>query len=947
MFCKNKKQMKLNVSVLMGKVSLKYKFAFLFLMSIFIVMFLSVYLLSGKYQYVKESERLLAEFNFILPYHDLITSLGSQRGLVAASFYGEVDQIKLNNAIKKVELDRANLPVYIKDIHGGYEASIKNIDFLFQELGAAKEKAFLRTGDEELQKKIFDYHSSIIEEIHNLIVILSFNVSQSTPYVSKFLVNWVELEKLKEYFAIERGLRHILYFKIDPPSQFFRTLSFYMHIQKEIMGEMFHQEIQNPYFIEDLEIKEDVYAISSDKWWELSSKRVSVVDDEISFIINDIQNKLNDYIKKLKQQTLFYSVFLLILLSFVFSLSWLIIRQFMKQVNVLDHNIKLIDVENIEINSNLVLKNPIGDDEIAKIIFKLNNLILENRASVINLALFKAIVLNVKQMISVADKDEKIIFVNKSFEDFYEYPLKELIGKNHCMFRRGGAAECDCKKMHSDIKNKLSHQSIVWDKNKSGEEFPVETSIVVLKDAQGCVSNYIRVSSDITKRLSDERKIWKQANVDALTGLYNRQYLISSLKKDMEIAKRENNFLAVLFIDLDGFKLINDTQGHEAGDLLLKHVAQKLKVNSRKTDTVARLGGDELVMVLPLLEDTSLVSRIALKILKDISSPVKINNIKVSISSSIGVSIFSSQEPDMSFDKLIQQADTAMYKAKELGKNRVEFYEEGMHQSILNMVETHEQLLLAVKNNELRLHYQPVIDMKVKKVIGVEALVRWQHPQKGLVFPDNFIGISEEMGSIIPMGDWVINEAFKQGLEWKETDLFGKGNDFSITVNVSSRQCMDDFKNLLKTLRKVKEKIDLLGIDNFLQIEVTESMLFSDSENLIARFNEIKDLGFKLLIDDFGTGYSSLSYLKKFPIDKLKVDKAFIKNLEKDKENRSLVEAIIYMSHALNIEVVAEGVEEEFDKDLLTKFNCEYAQGYYYSKPLPSDEFRRYLVENK
>jgi diguanylate cyclase (GGDEF)-like protein/PAS domain S-box-containing protein len=588
-----------------------------------------------------------------------------------------------------------------------------------------------------------------------------------------------------------------------------------------------------------------------------------------------------------------------------------------------------------------------NDDEMGSLIYRLNSLVEKNLEFANNLYLFEEVFLHLKQMILISDKNNNIVFINKEFEKTYGFSLAEVKGRSLEVFKSAKTEVNENKTLWISLTQQKSFQTTTWHKNKLGKKFPLDLNFIVLKNSSGSVINYISIFSDISEQVENEKKSWQQSNLDNLTGLYNRQYLIKTLNKDLETAKRNKLLLALLVIDVDGFKLINDLQGHDAGDKLLVHVAKLLQANVRETDTVSRLSGDELVVVLSSVANIYDVKKVSSELLSAITVPILINDIETSVSASIGIAVCSVDNANCSVDGLIRQADVAVHKAKSLGKNRVDFYEQSMQKDMANIVNIHKELLRAIKNDELRLYYQPVIEVSSGLITGAEALVRWQHPKKGLLFPDSFIVIAEEMGSIVQLGKWVIDKSHRQGVEWKESALFGENKKFQININVSPQQCSDNFKTILEQLVEIKEQNELLGMDDFLQIEVTESMLFNDSENLINKFNEIRGLGFKLLIDDFGTGYSSLSYLKKFPINKLKIDRSFIKDLETDKESRPLVEAIISMSHALKIEVVAEGVETQYHKDLLTNLNCEYMQGYFYSKAVPAKEFEKMILDQK
>ena len=723
--------------------------------------------------------------------------------------------------------------------------------------------------------------------------------------------------------------------KIDQVDRLIRQKKTTEEIEEQVL-------IDSLFKAEDLELLDfELNKINGRNWWKVVSSAMLYMQQGINTTIIQIESSLNDSILKAEQERNIYVAFMLLLLLIVGFVSFLVTKQSVKQLQILTNNIQAIELE----EESIALEEPVALDELGKLIYALNNLIRKNRKSVENLVLFEEVFKSINQAVLISDDINNIIFVNKAFEELYGYQLAEIKGKNPRILQSAKTPKGFAGKLWHSLNQYGRFRGITWNKKASGEIFPLDTGMSILKDSNGKIKNYIAVSFDITEQLENEKKVWKQANIDSLTGLYNRQYLRESLKKDLAEVKRNHLFLAVLFIDLDGFKLVNDLQGHDAGDALLKYVANIMVSNVRKVDTVVRLGGDEFVIILTSVQHVSDIKKVASKILETITEPLNIEGKSTSVSGSIGVAVCSQSDKSVSVDTIVQQADTAMYQAKKLGKNRIEFYQKSMHDEIVKMVNVHERLLKAVKNNELRLFYQPVIELSTGKIIGAEALVRWQDSKKGLIFPDEFIPVAEEMGSIIQLGEWVLDESYRQGMAWIKSELFGKDKKFKLNVNLSSKQCLDNFKTILLQLNQISINLKNEKIENFLQIEITESMLFEDSDNLIQQFNKIRDLGFKILIDDFGTGYSSLSYIKKFPVNKLKIDRAFIKDLATDVESKPLVTAIVSMAHALNIEVVAEGVEEVYHGKFLSSLGCEYAQGYFYSKPVPAEQFEQLVLK--
>lgn len=678
--------------------------------------------------------------------------------------------------------------------------------------------------------------------------------------------------------------------------------------------------------------------ISAEKWWELATTNIDYIDQEIDKLYSAIEKTHKEYIKGLVRER----DILLLLILVIFLVAAYIINSILKDssanLSILFKNMQLLRTP----EENTILQKPKTQDELGRLITVLNKHVEENRLIIKNMVIFESVFKTIKQMVMITDHNHKILFVNKSFENQTGYVLANIQGQHSMFLYSDQTTDNLNRKVFRKLQKEGYFRGEFTYQRADGHDFPVDCNITVLKNKQQEVESYIYIFDDITEQVERDKYTWEQLNIDNLTGLYNRQYLIKRLKKDIELSKRNNLKMALLFIDLDGFKLVNDTLGHLAGDMVLFHVAKILQKYRREEDIVARLAGDEFVIVFNGIESVQAIDQITQKLLTAISKPIPVNNQMVTVTCSIGISIFPTDSE--SVEQLVQHADTAMYSAKDLGKNRLQFYEKQMQERVLNMANTHRELLLAVKNNELRLFYQPIIDLKTSQIVGAESLIRWQHPIKGLIFPDSFISIAEEMGSIVQVGEWVIEECLRQGLEWNDSKLIT--DDFNLNVNVSSRQCLDGFQKLTQQLTGVSQQLKDKQYQNFIQLEFTESILFNDDLKLREKINVIKSLGFDLLIDDFGTGFSSLSYLKKFPMSKLKIDRAFVKDLEEDKEDRSLVTAIISMAHALEIEVVAEGIETQYQYDFLRKLNCEFGQGYLYSKPLSSGEFEQFILAN-
>ena len=464
-----------------------------------------------------------------------------------------------------------------------------------------------------------------------------------------------------------------------------------------------------------------------------------------------------------------------------------------------------------------------------------------------------------------------------------------------------------------------------------GHEFHVEVFLrkIPYRDSEAIFANV----RDVTDRKRSEEKLDRLAHHDALTSLPNRLLFGDRLSQRIAQARRDDSSLAVMFLDLDRFKVINDSLGHNAGDELLRQVACRLKDSVRESDTVARMGGDEFTILVGGLHARRDAERVANHILERMAEPFTVGSRGLFVSTSIGISVYPSDGHDV--ETMVRNADTAMYRAKEQGRNNYQFYTETLNAAAMERMTLEQSLRKAVENNELLLHYQPRVDIRTGEILGAEALIRWQHPDMGLVSPARFIPLAEETGLIVPISAWVLQAACRQARDWHDADL----PPVCISVNVSTSEFRgaDLPDSVARVLRE--SEID----PSLLEIEMTEGAVMRDPDQAVRVLHELKDMGVRISIDDFGTGYSSLSYLTKFPIDAVKIDKSFVSNLTDNPDDAAIAGAVVAMAHSLDLVVVAEGVETLEQLDFLRSLNCDEVQGYFVARPCSADDFRGLL----
>ncbi|HTY20552.1 MAG TPA: EAL domain-containing protein [Geobacteraceae bacterium] len=541
------------------------------------------------------------------------------------------------------------------------------------------------------------------------------------------------------------------------------------------------------------------------------------------------------------------------------------------------------------------------------------------------LVLLKEAVDSLPLGITINDVNDRIVYINPAEAEMHGYSVAELVNGN-------GRRFVELNKGNIDIAGQDDDKG-VWrcegmNIRKSGDEFPVQLSTIALRNAEGMCLGRVTVCEDITSRKKAEARIQLLAYYDSLTGLPNRAAFMERLQHALSLARREDRRIGLLFLDLDNFKDINDTQGHDFGDRLIREVAMRLSESMRESDTLARLGGDEFVIALTNISHQESAAFAAGRLLSILSRPFVIDSRQIHTSASIGIALYPDDAQDA--DGLFKSADTAMYHAKSEGKSNYRFFSSEMNDRINRRVSLENSLRLGMEKQEFFLHYQPQWDLNETRMLGVEALLRWESKDLGFLLPSEFIPLAENSGQIIGLGEWALRAACIQAREWAQAG-FG---EMKMAVNISGMQFRQP--DFLHVIRKI---INETGIEpDTLELEFTESVVMEKADKTIDTLRALKNMGMGLSIDDFGTGYSSLSYLKHFPIDRIKIDRSFVADVNRNSDDAAIVEAIISMAHSMNLKVVAEGVETSDQLHFLKERNCDEVQGYHLAVPMSAKD---------
>lgn len=540
---------------------------------------------------------------------------------------------------------------------------------------------------------------------------------------------------------------------------------------------------------------------------------------------------------------------------------------------------------------------------------------------------------NTAEGVMITEVDGTIIAVNRAFTEITGYEEKEILGKTPAVRHPEGQDDGIYERMWEALKVQGRWQGEIWSRRKDGEIYPEWMTISAIYETGGSVSHYVAVFSDITVMKQSEKELNRLAYHDPLTGLPNRALMGDRLEHAIERARRGSTRIAVLFLDLDRFKDVNDTLGHPVGDLLLKDTGRRLTECLRSGDTVARLGGDEFVVVLEEISDTRQVENVAAKLLDSFVEPYCIQENELFVRCSIGISLFPDDGEDVS--TLIKNADAAMYRAKEQGRHNYKFYTHELTSSVAERMGLEAALRRASKRGEFELFYQPQVLLPSGRIGGAEALLRWHHPERGMVPPEKFVPLAEESGLIVHIGNWVLETACAQVRRWLDAGIALE----RISVNLSGVQIQQG--DIVGTVRRILEESGLKP--EHLELELTESTIMRRSKQAVDTLDRLRKLGVHIAVDDFGTGYSSLNYLKRFPITNLKIDKSFVRDTPGDINGELITNAVIALAKSLELEVTAEGVETAIQEKFLIEHGCQRAQGYFYSPPLNARAFERYM----
>ena len=533
----------------------------------------------------------------------------------------------------------------------------------------------------------------------------------------------------------------------------------------------------------------------------------------------------------------------------------------------------------------------------------------------------------------ITDETGRIIWINEAFTNLTGYTLKDVQGKKPNILSSGLHSRAFYKELWDTILSGKFWRGEIVNRNKAGSLFVCNEMITPILSQDGKITHFVVINDDITAKKNADERILRLSNYDQLTDLPNRSLFHKKLGQALERRKNKEGITAVLLLDVTEFSRYNDTMGHDAGDTILKILADRLVSCISSKDEVARIEGDEFGIILNDVSSLEEVNKQAHQIIKKVEEPILLNKTEICLSACVGISL--APNDANTSERLLSYADMALFKAKKSRFDTHFFFSQEMNQEIEERLVLERDMRKAIAEKQFFLDYQPQVDLKTGKVTGFEALVRWRHPQKGLILPTLFISVAEDTGLITPLCEYVMDVAFDQIKKWNKLGL-GK---ITVAVNLSAAQFQD--KNLLSTIQKMLKRKKIQP--SFLEMEITESLLMKDTEHACSILRQLSDLGVGIAIDDFGTGYSSLSYLHKFSVDKLKIDKSFVRDLESNRENAEIIKAIVSLGHALELNVIAEGCENEKELEILKSLQCDAVQGFYFSRPLSTEKAENFI----
>ncbi|UJF25630.1 bifunctional diguanylate cyclase/phosphodiesterase [Planococcus sp. 107-1] len=539
----------------------------------------------------------------------------------------------------------------------------------------------------------------------------------------------------------------------------------------------------------------------------------------------------------------------------------------------------------------------------------------------------------VSEGIMVTDLHKRIVHVNPAFELVTGYEREEVLGKTPKVLQSGIHRQDFYQTMWEKMNLDGEWSGEIWNRRKNGEIYPEWLNITAIKDENGIVRNYCGIFSDLTDRKTSEDELKKMALTDSLTGTSNRYDFTERMQQLIKTSQKYELSHAILFLDLDRFKQINDSLGHDIGDLLLMSVAERIRGLLKNKDILARYGGDEFVVALTAIKHPAEAANMAEKIIEVLETPFHLADEEIYISTSIGISLYPID--GMTLDDMLRKADKAMYYAKQNGRNQYCFYFDDLKTASRRLVLMEAELRKAIENRTFMMHYQPKVDIQTKRVTGFESLIRWESEKLGVVAPSEFIPFAEETGLIISLSEAIIETVCRDFIAMNFNDSL----NVPISINISSLHFQQP--NFVASIKMIFEKMNCQP--SFFELELTEHTIMDNVAETTVKLQELRDLGFSIAVDDFGTGYSSLSYLSRFPIDQLKVDSSFVKEIVSIKENEFIVDAIINLAHSLRLTVVAEGVETPEQVELLTELGCDMIQGYVYSKAMAAEELLAFI----